>query len=136
MKIKEPCIITSRLQAGVRVGNATISIDYDDTYDSNGRVVYAYAIDLDDGTEFGGNDLKSGCQGGTLQEGLKSLLVFLSSFGESWNYQERTGRDSEGTESFPSSLKEWAMENEEGLSMMAYDLENTEGIIDETLQGV
>jgi hypothetical protein len=60
-----PTIITPRLLAGVEINKAFLSIDIVGR-EHSGRVRYRYCIDLPDGQEFSGDDLRSGCQGGTL----------------------------------------------------------------------
>ena len=104
MELREPVIITPRLLAGVRVGDAFISIDYD-CETSEGRTQYRYFVDLPNGGgEFEGTDLRSGCQGGDLREGLESLLTFLGACGEAVNYQEQTGQESENADLFPAAV--------------------------------
>ncbi len=94
MKLTEPIIITSRLMTGLQIGNGTISIDYSDRPGDETRTRYLYFIDIDS-HEYDNDDLQSGCQGGTLQEGLESLLAFLIAAGESYDYFIRTGRESD-----------------------------------------
>ena len=112
MRLKNPVFITSRLLPGVKVGNAIVQLEYDGTDD--GRTVYKYTIDLKDEegeTTFSGNDLKSGCGGGSLNEGFSSLLVFLAAFAEG------------SPNLFPEGLKEWASQhiNEIVMTEMKFD---------------
>lgn len=116
MKIKEPCIITSRLMAGIKIGDGTISIDYaGSTVD--GRTIYRYYIDLPD-YSFEDIDLKSGCGGGSLQGGLESLLFFLSAAAEACNYP-----DSENKDLFPAQITEWAYNYSNEISYALCSLE-------------
>lgn len=157
MELSSPCIITSRLMPGVRIGRmpneipssqekdlanngATISI----TYASNqpgSRTVYSYFIDFDrDIIEaetdrahrfYFGRDLKSGVQGGNLYEGLTSLLGFLGAFAEAVAYEHRTGRQSENLDLFPSWMKEWAYLFSEEIATASCDLEQNPDAIKE-----
>ena len=134
--ILPPIVITNRLMAGVRIGvrrgDGDISIGYSDRPGTEGRVRYEYWIDLDDGTEYHGDDLQSGCQGGSLQEGLQSLLSFLDACGEAYGYALRTRSalaDTENGELFPTAIAEWCYQNSDELGMLACVLEETPDLI-------
>ncbi len=132
IQMKSPAIITPRLLPGVKVGDdAFISIEYDDITD-DGRQRYQYHIDLPDFV-YSANDLCSGRGrgGGTLQNGLESLLNFLSAAAESYSYEQRTGRESDNADLFPSQITKWAANNSDELSMLAYELEETKNLIQE-----
>ena len=108
------------------IGNATILLDAVDT-DRDGRTVYGYSIRLDGvNPTHQARDLKSGCQGGSEREGMQSLLSFLSAAAESYRYWKGMKEDS-NTDLFPEEICEWASQNEDEISMAAYDLENPEG---------
>ncbi|MCW4050798.1 MAG: hypothetical protein NWE89_13790 [Candidatus Bathyarchaeota archaeon] len=130
MEIREPLIITSRLAPGVKIGDATISIEYADIT-PDGRQAYRWFIDNGNGhrQDFRGEDLVSGVGGGSLQEGLKSLLGFLGAFAEAIAYQERiyAGEPLENSDLFPVMLSEWATANADEISMLAYELEEKPG---------
>lgn len=131
MKLNPPLIITSRLLPGLRVpahGSLTeISIEIaGDTRD--GRTRYRYYIDSPD-FEYTSDDLKSGCQGGDLQEGLSSLLSFLGAAAESCAYRLRTGRTGENEDLFPANVVEWAHRNSDELAMLACELEENRNLI-------
>jgi hypothetical protein len=126
MEIRSPLIITARLMPGARIGDGFVSIEYSPRQPSNGRTRYRYFIDVGKRTHKA-SDLQSGVGGGTLQEGFRSLMSFLSAAGESYGYEMRTGRKSENTELFPKWLNEWAYENEDELSMLAVELEENPG---------
>lgn len=131
IKIESPCIITSRLLPGVAIGKSTISIAYSDELGDDGRTRYRYYLDLQtDGEriEYTADDIQSGCQGGSLQEGLASLLSFMAACGESYGYAMRQGIelvDSENGELFPADVAEWCYLNSDELTMAAIELEET-----------
>ncbi len=127
MNLREPIIITARLLAGVKVGVATISIDFAG-HTSDGRTRYNYFIDTPL-FEYAGSDLKSGVGGGSLQAGLESLLAFLSAAAESYAYQMRTGRQGENADLFPANVLEWAYQHSDELSMLACELEEDRALI-------
>lgn len=126
MEIHSPLCITSRLLPGVRIGEATISIEYGGIA-PNFRQRYRWWIDLsDNGGEFKGNEL-SAMEGSTLQEGLESLLGFLSAFAKAIAYQERSGRESENADLFPAGLADWATANADELSVLECELQEHPG---------
>ena len=131
INVKPPCVITSRLRCGVRIGLSEISIAFDG-YSDDGRSVYQYWLDLDlDGKriEYWADDINSGVGGGTLQQGLESLLSFLSACGESYGYAMRkNGKliDDDGNATlFPADVAEWCYINSDELAMIACKLEET-----------
>jgi hypothetical protein len=128
-KLQNPVIITPRLMVGVQIDGVFVSIEY--AGDRNGRQAYRYHIDLPDGTEHSADDLASGVGGGSLQSGLESLLSFLIACGESWSYQQRTGREGENADLFPAAVAEWAAQNQDELPMLAIELEENPGLIEE-----
>jgi hypothetical protein len=121
MILQSPMIITSRLKPGIKVGDSTISImDYGRNFE--GRTEYKYWIDTPD-FEYDNDDMKSGCQGGSVKEGLESLLSFLGACGESYAYEMRTGIEGDNLDLFPQHVAEWCYQNSDELSMVAYELE-------------
>lgn len=131
MRLYRPVCITPRLLAGVQVDGASVSIGYAQRPGSGGRVRYRYCIDLPDGTAHEGDDLHSGCQGGSLQAGLACLLSFLSACGESAAYALRTGRGGENADLFPTAVAAWAMGCRDELGALAAELDEGEGLIAE-----
>lgn len=131
MIIHPPCKITARLMAGIDVGNGTLSIEYGKETGPYGRHNYNYAIDVDPPLNnhpygYENNDL-SGI--GNLQDGLTSLLAFLSAAAEAYRYT-MTGRTSENEDLFPPELMEWAYENQGEIEAALFDLE-AEDLIEE-----
>ena len=108
LKIKQPCIITARLLPGIKIGDSFISIEYSERKADEGRARYRYYIDTP-AFEHVNDDLQSGYGGGSLQEGLDSLLSFLQS-GDAFDDKQ---------------VAEWAQENSEELSMAQLELEET-----------
>jgi len=130
MEMREPFIITPRLLPGLRIGGAFVALEYCDARD-NARQGYQWHIDLADGREFSGDDLASGCGGGSLQSGFESLLSFLGAFAESVGYQTRTGHPGENADLFPAGLAEWATQNSDEFYLIATELEETPDLITE-----
>lgn len=131
MILKEPCVITSRLLPGVKVGESFVSIEYSDRGGDDGRTRYRYYLDFPDGTSHTDDALQSGCDGGDLQAGLRSLLSFLSAAGESYAYGRRNGCKGENAELFPEHVTEWAYQHGDELSMLSCELEEQENLIEE-----
>lgn len=128
MKIRQPFIITSRLLPGIKIGEATISIEYAHVT-SDGRQAYRWFIDNENGhrQDFQGDKLRSGVGGGTLQEGLESLLGFLGAFADGIGYENRAGTESENSKLFPAGLADWATTNSDEISMLEYELQEQPG---------
>lgn len=131
MKLNSPFIITSRLLAGLRVpahgSLSEISIEAIGST-SDGRTRYRYFIDTPEFNHSGQN-LKSGCGGGSLQEGMESLLSFLGAAGEAYGYQMRTKRESDNSDLFPVNVMAWAYQNSDELSMLQCELEENKELI-------
>ena len=125
-----PVKISPRLHPGVFVGGAWVSICYAGRPGDDGRTRYRWHIDIA-GQEYTDDYLQSGCQGGSLQEGLESLLSFLGAFAEAIDYQQRTGRESDNSDLFPEGLAEWASQNAEELAMLELELVENPGVIEE-----
>jgi len=117
MKISNSCSITSRLLPGVILGNTQISIEYAGVEDN--RTKYRYYIDIGR-KEYTKDDLSSGCGGGTLQQGLESLLSFLCAAAESWRY---AGKNGENSDLFPQRIVKWAAQNSDELAMLRVEIE-------------
>lgn len=125
MKLHSPFIITSRLLPGLQIGGATVQLEFDGST-SDDRTRYRWTIDLPDGSQHSGNDLKSGCGGGSLQEGFESLLAFLGASAESWRYR---GADGENSDLFPQPVVEWAAQNSDEIGMAQLEIEETPELI-------
>jgi hypothetical protein len=120
MILHQPFQISARLLPAIRIGDDWISIEFDG--ESQGRARYRYHIDF--GKEYHqGNDLKSGVGGGSLQQGMASLLSFLSACAESYNCK------GENYDLFPPHVAEWAYQNSDEISMLQCELEETPNLI-------
>lgn len=128
MQLSNPVIITPRLMAGLRIGNGYISIGYDKRQGDDGRTRYQWHIDAD-GASWEGDDLQSGCCGGTLQQGLESLLAFLTSDGESYRCRLGDDEPSDGY-SFGEDVAEWAYQHDEELQYAQFELEDATLIVE------
>jgi hypothetical protein len=128
MQLQFPFQISSRLLPAVRVGNDWVSIKLGWIY-PKGRQAYDITIDTHDGKEFSVMDIMSGCQGGSLQEGMASFFSFLSAAIEGKRFQERTGRESDNADLFSPEILEWAEENCGDIEMLACELEETKNLI-------
>ena len=124
-ELRDPLLITSRLLVGFKAGDATVSLDTIGQ-DRDGRVAYRWFVDFEDGREFSGDDLKSGCQGGNLADGLRSFCSFLSAFADANEYMGRNpGRESDFGDLFPADLAEWAMENSDDIYCIGCEVEES-----------
>lgn len=133
LKLSEPFIITARLMVGLQIGKDYISIGYGHVNHEN-RMVYEIWIDIGD-EEYHVDDIRSGCGGGTLQEGAGSLLAFLSAAAESYKHWMRIGDDDENSDLFVKEVAEWAYQNDDEISMLRCMLENAPDLIEEIDDG-
>ncbi len=111
--------------AGLQIGKAFISMGQGER-NSEGRTQYGVFIDLPDGSEHEISDLRSGCQGGSLQEGFSSLLSFLGAAAESYRYSEEQG---ENSDLFPLPVTQWAADNSDEISMLRLEIDETSDLI-------
>jgi len=132
MKLHEPFIIPPRLLPGVRVGkNSFISIEFNGLTNS-GRTRYKYHIDCNSNSDdkkiihFTRNDLKSGCQGGSLVDGMESLLSFLGAAVDSYRHNRYQYSDDpdDNCSLFPKHIVEWAYQNVEEISYLLFEIED------------
>lgn len=121
MTLKSPFCISARLLPAVQLGDVFISITFEGQAAS--RAVYRYYID---GPQFEhtSNDLKYGVGGGTLQDGMASLLSFLSACGTSFRTH------GENADLFPPKIGEWCYQNCDELAMLQLEIEETPGLIE------
>lgn len=115
VRITSPMCITSRLMAGVRIGDVEISITPSSRRDHYGKTVWHWYVDGDD-LEASGDDLAGW---GDHREMMGGLLSFLSACGEGLSYQERTGCESENADLFPRDVAEWARDHANELEMLS-----------------
>lgn len=130
LTLKRPFIITPSLMAGLQVNDGFISITYSKQPGDKGRVRYHWQIVIPAG-EFSGDDIQSGCQGGTLQEGMCSLLAFLGACAESFQCYQNSGLHGENKDLFPEDVASWAAQNDDELSMLKCEIEETPNLIEE-----
>lgn len=129
MQLNEPFKITPRLLPGLRIGDAWLHLEWAKRPGDGGRMRYQWTIDLEDGSEFTGDDLQTGAGGGTLQDGFSSLLGFLGAAADSYAYQMRTGRAGETMDLFPAPVVEWAYQNSEEITLLEMEIEDTPDLI-------
>ena len=127
MKLHAPFIITPRLMPGVQIGNAFISLG-NGPRNSEGRTEYGCFIDLP-GYSHEVTDLRSGCQGGDITEGMASLLSFLGAAADSYRCAgcdwDRITEDDNAT-LFPREVVEWAYQNSDEIYMIQMEIEESE----------
>lgn len=133
MKLHPPFVITSRLLPGLHLRDVAnrlseLSITFNGQT-SDGRTRYRYYLDTP-AFEFTNNDLMSGVGGGSLQDGMISLLSFLTACAESVDCKSRTGRDGENFDLFPLSVAKWASDHKDALTFLEIEIqENGKNLI-------
>jgi hypothetical protein len=128
-KLTAPVMIAPNLNAGVKIGDAWVTIGYSDLPpNERGRTRYRWEIIFADGTTESADDMRSGCQGGNLTDGLKSLLSYLSAAAESYRYNGNAyNADPDSNCSlFSERVVEFAYQNDDEISMTEYEIENPE----------
>ncbi len=128
MILHEPFCISSRLLPALKIGNDYLSIEAL-RYDHENRTVYRAYLDLADGKEYEINDLRSGCGGGTIQEGMESLLAFLEAAAEAYRY-EMSGHKSENSDLFEPEVNEWAYQNGDYIAVLQMELEENLNLVE------
>jgi len=93
------------------IGDVCIKVRSLGRIDKERRTVYCYTLEGPWGVVCD-RDLRSGCQGGDLKEGMSSLIAFLSAAGESYP-------DGENDSLFPSEVCIWAQENQDELMSLS-----------------
>lgn len=131
MILHTPFEISARLMPSVKIAGAFLSLDVSGRTDRDGRDIYEAYLDLPDGTEHEIADLKSGCQGGSVQEGMRALLSFLAAAAESRRYRESTGREGENEDLFSTAVVDWASENSDEISMLSCEIEETPDLVED-----
>lgn len=130
MILHSPFSISPRLLPCLAIGGAFIQLEYSTRPGMEGRTRYNWVVDLPGGESYSDDDLQSGAQGGTLQEGFGSLLAFLTASAESRNHRERKGEteiDPDGNEGlFPPAVVDFACQYSDELSMLQYEIEESE----------
>lgn len=129
MQIKSPCIITARLLPGIKVNDSSLSIEYNGV-SPEGRDRYLVYLDTPQG-EYEIDDLASGCQGGSLQEGLESCLGFMGACAESLEYEQRTGRKGDNADLFVPEVAQWCIDNKDEIDMLQCILSEEKDLIEE-----
>ena len=121
--LRDPVVIAPNLEPGVRIGPAAwVTISYSGRQPRKGRTRYRWTVMRHGLPDVIGHDLQSGCGGGSLREGLASLLSFLSAFAEEddprieHRYGDRSGL-------FPAELWEWAHLNSDEIGMAQVEIE-------------
>ena len=118
--LHEPFFISSRLLPAIRVGGATVSIEYA-AIPPRGGVRYRYHIDFPDGTTHSSEDLRSGVKEGSLKSGMEALLSFLAACGES--RAPSATYPGENADLFPDTVGEWAYQHKDEIEALSLWIE-------------
>lgn len=114
-----PVYITSRLLPGVKIGDVIVSIGYADRPGNNGRIRYTWYIEGTEGN-YEGDNIQCPPKS-TLQDGLRTLISFLSAFAEDMSYLNK-----ETWNLFPVDLAHWAVENADKFAELQCELREKE----------
>lgn len=136
MILHSPFFISSRLLPALKIGNATLSLENISKRDMEGRQSATFILDLPNGQEYLDSSLQSGCQGfyginGRVQDIFTTYLSFLDAAVESYKYcgSVYTNYPDENMSMFPEYVVEWAAENIDEISMLQYDIEETDKLL-------
>lgn len=127
MELRSPVIITPRLLAGLQVGSAFISIEYQGGHskDTKGRQLFTVFFDLGDRE----HEFEVSGFGG-LQPALNSAVLFFAACGEGRRFETQTGRSSENSDLFPDWVGQWAEEASDELALYGCELEECQLIFE------
>jgi hypothetical protein len=116
--VASPLYISGRLMAALKIdGAGTLHLHAEDR-DGEGRVVYRYLIEDEQGTQLEeGRDLRSGVGAEVdYTSTMATLLSFLSAAAEA-------GQDGENSDLFSPAVREWAEQHSDEIAMAECDLE-------------
>lgn len=114
-KLKSPPVfISSRLMAAVSIGGAEVSVGPTGRTDRDGKPVWNWIVELEDGETFSGSDLAGYDDHNGM---LGTLLAFLGAFAEARR------PDSDNRSLFPDGLRAWAEENSDEIGMTRLEIE-------------
>lgn len=128
MQLHAPFEISPRLEPALRIGDARLCLRYARRRGQGGRIRYRWSLLRPGQPDATGDDLQSGAFGGTLQDGFRSLLSFLSAAAESYAWVAARGAehfaDPDANEClFPPSVTEWAAANASELDILSCEIE-------------
>lgn len=119
MKLHGPFIIAPNLEPGLKIGDAYVTLKYSNRTHPKGRQRYEWTwMHIPTGAMASGDDLASGCGGGTLIQGFDSLLSFLSAFASATNPED------ENHDLFPQSMREWAEQSDDEIGVLQLELDD------------
>lgn len=124
--LTSPMIITSRLMAGVKVGDAVISVE--PIIGDGRRYTTAYYIDGPDGPLTSGQDFSVTLMAGETVErdlprkAISVLLWFLGNDASGYRMHMGDGEPDHGY-SFDAATAEWAYRNDSDIQSLAMDLD-------------
>lgn len=105
MILEWPLIISSRLLPDVKVGEDTLSIEFDSNSNS-----WMYHIDTQDGRELSGDGLKG--RFSNVREVFACLFDFMEACVESIRYSRHTGERGENSDLFSPEIASWVEDNQ------------------------
>jgi hypothetical protein len=128
MTLHAPFEISPSLELALHIGDAWLCLSYDLRFGREGRTRYRWTLILPGQDDQSGDDLQSGAFDGDLQSGFASLLSFLGTAAEAYQYADRMGyphfQNPDSNETlFPPAVVEWAAANSDELSMLACVIE-------------
>ncbi len=126
MTLNSPFQISSRLLPALQFAGAWVQLEYSRRPGREGRTRYRWTIDLPNGVSFSKDDLQSGCQGGSLQNGFENLLSFLDAAGESYRFRGMAG---ENWDLFEERVAQWAADNHDEICLARLEIEETQNLI-------
>lgn len=126
LEISAPCCIAPNLEPGIRVGDSWVTISYSCRPGREGRTRYRVSV-IGGGIDHTDHDLQSGCGGGSLAEGLRSALSFLSAAAEAARYP-----GSDNANLYPPDVTAWASEHSGELETASLEMEEAESCIVES----
>lgn len=120
MKVRRPFTKTRSGKPQLKIGGATIKVDYSDLPSRGGawgnRMAYAITIGK---KTYKGDDLDNVRN---LRTGFETLLSFLDAAADSYSYEMRTGRPGDASEYFPPEVVEWAYQHADEIGMVRYEI--------------
>lgn len=125
MTLHPPFFISSHLAPALKIGDATLSLL---NLEGGYRDRATFCLEIPGMPEYEDRQLQSGIFGfRSTVEVFETLLGFLQACGEGFQYQTRTGRESDNATLFPPHIAEWAAENLGAVEMARLLICNEDG---------
>jgi len=115
MTLERPLIISARLLPAVKVGDDTLSIEFNEASKS-----WAFFVDTKDGKTFSDDGLRG--RFSDVREVFSCLFDFMLACAESVRFEKYSGRKGENSELFSPEIVDWIVDNQSAIEYLQFEL--------------